>query len=236
MLIMNKKDIKNILMSMRNAENEAEVNKLLGEIDIMQEDTIEQICIKIGNDEEKLRRFLEEKLTKNHSRSNEKFLINRMFTYGTTANCVHLHLPIDLHETLLQYGFSKTMNLVNLYLLDAITKIKELKDSGFYRLQEKDTIYMISPAMIKREMQFLEKLDFTTNSYKKNQLKDENFVRNNSEAQLAVSIFGNNSNIGTASIQFNKIDSKEWQEKKEKIIRELKDKGIAMSEEKDTQK
>ena len=57
------------------------------------------------------------------------------------------------------------MDTVNLHLLDAIDKIKQLRDNGFYRFQGKDSIYMISP--IRREMKFLDSMDFKTQSYRK---------------------------------------------------------------------
>lgn len=39
--------------------------------------------------------------------------------------------------------------MVNLSLLDAISKIQALKAEKFYRFEGKDSIYMISPIVIK---------------------------------------------------------------------------------------
>lgn len=231
---MNKQEIKSILMAMRTQENEMIVNHLLGKIDMKEEFEIEQICLELGNSEENIKSFLAEKLTeKQHNKRDDKTPINDMFTYGISDNCIHLHLPVDLHENFSKQGISKTIALVNLYLLDAIDRIKGLKDNGFYKFQGKDTIYMISPVMVKREMRFLDELDFITHSYTKKQLNSEEFVERTPEAQLAVHIFGKNNNVGTASIGFNTIDSITWQDKKNRAVEELNGKGISILENKE---
>lgn len=73
-------------------------------------------------------------------------------------------------------------------------------------------------------MRFLEGLDFKTQSYSKKQLEDEKFVRENPEAELAVHIFGKGKNIGTASIDFDTINTTEWQEKRDIAMKELREK------------
>lgn len=228
---MNKKEVKNILISMRTLDNEAVVNYLLGEIDMRDEAVIEQITANMGNSEENVRDFLAKKIERRHSeQNNEKYPINDLFTYGISGNCIHLHLPIDLHESIAKNGRNKTMDLVNLQLLDAIDKIKALKDSDLYRFKDKDSLYMISPALIKKEMIFLEELDFTTHLYSKKKLSDEKFVQETPEAQLAVHIFGKDKNVGTASIGFDVIDSKEWQEKRKNIIQRFRKHGISLED------
>ena len=233
---MDKKQVKSILMSMRTPENEAKVNYLLGQIDMMEESEIQQRLETIGNTEESVRKFLTNKLSEN-AQDNQKFPINEgaaygifgnCFTYGISGNCIHLHFPIDLHENLKKEGPSKTMARVNLYLLDAIDRIKELKDDGFYKFQNKNIIYMISPALIRPEIKFLRGLDFTTQMYKKTELSDDAFVEHNPEAMLAVHIFGKNRNVGTASIDFDIINSPKWQAKKKQVIEELKSKGVTI--------
>ena len=57
--------------------------------------------------------------------------INELFSYGLASNCVHLHLPTNLHSMIAERGISGTVDTVNLYLLDAIDKIKKLKDNGY---------------------------------------------------------------------------------------------------------
>ena len=164
---MNKKEVKNILISMRTPENEIAVNHLLGQLDMKRDNEIEQITEKLENSEENIRENLSKKIEEiSQSKNEEKHPINDMFTYGISGNCIHLHLPTDLHELMTKNGISKTIALVNLQLLDAIDKIKEMRDGGFYRFKDKNSIYMISPAVIKREMKFLEELDFTTHSYR----------------------------------------------------------------------
>ncbi len=225
---MDKKQVKSILISMRTPENEAKVNYLLGQIDMLEEREIQQRLETIGDTEESVRKFLSKEIDES-TQNNQKFPINDIFTYGLSSNCIHLHLPTDLHESLIKDGPTKTMARVNLYLLDAIDKIKELKDEGFYKFQNKDVIYMISPALIRSEIKFLRGLDFTTQMYKKTELSDDTFVAHNPEAMLAVHIFGKNMNIGTASIDFDTIDSLEWQAKKKQVIEELESKGVTIN-------
>ena len=207
---MNKKEVKNILISMRTPENEIAVNHLLGQLDMKSNTEIEQITERLGNSEQNIRENLSKKIEEiSQSRNVEKYPINDMFTYGISSNCIHLHLPTDLHELMAKNGISKTIALVNLQLLDAIDKIKEMRDGGFYRFKDKDSIYMISPAVIKREMK---------------QLSDEKFVQETPEAQLATHIFGHDKNVGTALIRFEQINSKQWQEKKNEIVADLREK------------
>ena len=209
---MEKKDIKNILISMRTAENEAMVNNLLGKIDMMDSNTLQETIQKIGNDEASIREFLKSKLSNTHQQSDEKYPINSMFTYGISGSCIHLHLPVDLHQMISEYGISATIANVNLQLIDAIVKIKKLKDDGFYRFNGKDSIYMISPILIGREMKFLNEIGFRTRIHSKKDLKDPKYVEKTPEAKLANSIFGSNKNVGTAIIDFDTISKEEWKQ------------------------
>ncbi|MGN1351957.1 MAG: hypothetical protein ACI4VE_04175 [Clostridia bacterium] len=228
---MKKQEIKNILMSMRTQENDTLINNLLGKIDMMDEKSFQTALEKVGNNEEGVRKFFESKLSeRHHNQSEEKFPINDMFTYGISGNCIHLHLPGDLHQMLAKKGLSGTINTVNLQLLDAIDKIKQLRDNGFYRFQGKDSIYMISPILIGREMKFLDSMDFQTQLYRKKDLNDDKFIEEHTEARLATQIFGKDKNVGTASIKFETISSKEWQEKKREKIQEFAKKGITLQE------
>lgn len=228
---MKKQEIKNILMSMRTQENDTLVNNLLGKIDRMDEKSLQTVLEKVGNNEEGVRNFFENKLSeKHHNQSEEKFLINDMFTYGISGNCIHLHLPSNLHQMLVKKGLSGTMDTVNLQLLDAIDKIKQLRDNGFYRFQGKDSIYMISPILIRREMKFLDSMDFQTQSYRKKDLNDDKFIEEHPEARLATKIFGKDKNVGTASIKFETISSNEWQNKKNQKVKEFAEKGLSLQD------
>lgn len=228
---MKKQEIKNILMSMRIQENESIINNLLGKIDLMDEKSFQTALDKVGNNEEGVRKFFESKLSeKHHNQSEEKYPINDMFTYGISGNCIHLHLPGDLHQMISERGISGTIDNVNLQLLDAIDKIKQLRNDGFYRFKEKDSIYMISPILIGREMKFLDSMDFQTQSYRKKDLSDNKFIEEHPEARLATHIFGKNKNVGTATISFETLSSKEWQDKKKQKIQEFAKKGITLNE------
>lgn len=228
---MKKQEIKNILMSMRTVENSSQINNLLGKIDMMDEKSFQIALEKVGNSEDNVRKFFEGKLSNiSHNHSEEKYPINDMFTYGISGNCIHLHLPSDLHQMLSEMGISGTIDTVNLQLLDAIDKIKQLRENGFYKFQEKDSIYMISPILIGREMKFLDSLDFQTQSYKRKDLNNDKFIEEHPEAKLATHIFGKDKNVGTASISFGTLSSQEWQDKKKQKVQEFAKKGITLKE------
>lgn len=232
---MNKKDIKRILISMRTPENENQINNLLGKIDLLPEEQLQTMIAQIGDNEESIRKYLEGKLDERNNNGHEEHTpINDMFTYGIAGSCIHLHMPVDLHEMMSKKGIKKTVDTVNLYLLDAIERIKKLRNDGFYRFDGKDSIYMISPILVGREMKFLEDLDFETHSYRKKELQSEEFVAAHPEAQLAVHIFGRNSNVGTAKIGLDVINSQEWQDKRNKKVEEFEEKGITLSRNEET--
>lgn len=227
---MNKIDIKNMLISMRTADNEAIVNNILGKIDLMPEEKFQSIIKSYGNDKEKIKKRLEELIERQKQAHEPHIPINKMFSYGTSGNSIHLHMPVDLQQMMSELGLSKTIDTVNLYLLDAIEKIRQMKKDGFYKFEGKDNIYMISPILLGREIKFLNALDFKTHKYKKKELQDEHFVAKNPEAQLAIHVFGKDKNVGTATIGLDTINSKEWQEKRARQVELYKEKGITMYE------
>lgn len=226
---MDKNKIKNILISMKTPENEDLIEKLLAKIDSIEESSLQEAVKQIGGTEESLRKYFEKKLSE-HQHSTKHIPINKLFSYGISDDCIHLHLPLDLHQMLEQKGISGTIDTVNRYLLDAIDRIKELKDNGFYKFDNIKSIYMISPVLINKELKFLNQLDFKTNSYTKKQLKNESFINGNPEAQLATHLFGNNTMVGSAKISIDAIKTKEWQDKKKRVIKEYEEKGITLDE------
>lgn len=234
---MNKKDIKMILMSMRTSENEKIINNLLGKVDMIDDIVLQNAVEQVGGTKEDVRAFWEKKISgKRYDKTEKHIPINDMFFYGISENNIHLHLPVDLHQMISQKGISRTIDIVNLYLLDAIDRLKALKDEGYYKFQGKTGIYMISPLLAGRERKFLEDLDFSTRIYKKKELNNEEFLKENIEAKLATDVFGKGKQVGVASIKFDTISSKEWQEKKRQVIKDLESKGITLNEKKSVEK
>ncbi len=234
---MNKKDIKMILMSMRTSENEKIINNLLGKVDMMDDRSLQNAVEQEEETEEAVRTFFEKKISEKQNDYTEQHTpINDMFSYGIAGSCIHLHLPVDLHQIIFQKGISGTIDTVNLHLLDAIDKINALRDDGYYRFQDRDSIYMVSHILGRKEIKFLNGLDFETRIYKKKELNNEEFLKENAEAKLAIDIFGKDKNVGIASIKFDIISSKEWQEKKQQVVKDLKSKGITLNENKSVEK
>lgn len=229
---MNKNDVKNLLMSMRNSENASIINNILGKISEIPDEKLQVMIEQIGDNEESIRKYIEGKIQEktNNQEKEEHTPINDMFTYGTTGNCIHLHMPVDLHSMITEKGLTRTFETVDVFLLDAIEKIRNLQNNGYYKFKGKDSIYMISPILIGKSMKFLEEMDFETHFYKKRELKDEEFVLANKEAMLAVNIFGKDKNVGTARIGLDVINSKEWQNKRKAKVEEFREKGIVLEE------
>lgn len=229
---MNKSEIKKILMSLRTPENESKVNSLLGKIDLLPDEKITTMVSQIGDSEEKIKDYLQRKLEEKHENKGEPHTpINSMFTFGITGESIHLHMPVNLHQMMQEKGMSRTMDFVNLKLLDAIEKIRKLQKDGHPKFQGKENIYMISPILIGREMRFLSQLDFKTQTYKKKDLQDDKFVGEHPEALLASTIFGSTRDVGTAVIGLDVINSEQWQEKRKAQIKAFEEKGIKLDEE-----
>lgn len=237
---MNKKDIKAILMSMRTSENDEIVNKLLGKIDMMDDMVLQDAVNQIGGTEEAVKRFLEKKVNERQNNNTQKHTpINEMFSYGISGNTIHLHLPVELKELRqmsLGKGYTGMIDTINLYMLDAIDRIKTLKEEGYYKFQGKDSIYMISPILFARELDFLESLDFEIKDYNMKELNDDEFVNENPEAMLATHIFGKDRNVGRAKIKLDTISSKEWQDKKQEVVKNFESKGITLNDNKNIEK
>ena len=224
---MNKIEVEDILISMRTPDNQETINNLLDKVRASDKTSLQNTIMQAGGTKEAITRFFESKISESQNNTIPKHTsINKFFSYGITGNCVHLHLPTDLHSMFTQRGISGTIDTVNMYLLDAIDKIKELKENGHDEFQGKDSIYMISPILLRRELKFLEELDFKTRTYKKQELNNQDFLKDNSEAKLAIQIFGKDKNVGTAQINFDLICSNEWQTKKEEKLKEFTSKGI----------
>ena len=77
---MNKNDVKRILMSLRNNSNESLINNLLGKIDLLCEEQLQQMIAQVGNNEESIKKYLQEKLMQTANIIQEKHTpINKMF-------------------------------------------------------------------------------------------------------------------------------------------------------------
>lgn len=78
---MNKNNIKRILMSLRNSNNENQVNNLLGKIDLLSEELVQQMIAQIGEDEEKIKKYFEKKIEE-YVKDNS----NHIFYYENAEN------------------------------------------------------------------------------------------------------------------------------------------------------
>lgn len=156
--------------------------------------------------------------------------VNEMISYGFAGKCVHLHLPVDLKEDLHTLGVRQTIDKVNLYLVDAIEKINRMKQSGTKHFKNKNSIYMISPALIPAELKLLQEFGFTTKFFHKGDLNNEHFMKTEREAVLARKIFGPHNNVGTASLEFKQIDTEKFQQAKAALVERCNKNGITIEQ------
>ena len=228
---MNRNDVKRILYLLKTAETQAVIESVLQKVDRLTDENISQILSQIGDSEQAVKNYLDnlilEQIVKKHE-DNHKIPLNKYITYGLTGSTIHLHLPIDLHDEIKQNGINRTIDKLNLYLLDAIDQLVRLKQENYHVLDNIDSLYMISSILLKRELSFLQSLDFDTKTFSKKQLSDPNFLQNNSEAILATKLFGTSNNVSSAIISLDQVFSPEWQQKKEEAKSNIHKKGIFM--------
>jgi hypothetical protein len=230
---MKREDVLNILIGLINDENRAIVGDIINRVNNLSDEQIKAILSSLKNSKTAVTAYLKQniarELEKKQNMPDHK-PINKMFTYGISGRTVHLHMPTNLMDVMKSNGLNGAISVVNLYLLDAIERIKELKNSGNKEFKMMNQIYMISPILIDRELQFLNDIEFNTKLYTKKDLQSNIFLLENKEAQLAVAIFGNQRNVGTASIDFNTLNTERWNRKKNSKINELKQRGYSIQE------
>ena len=229
---MTKSDVVAMLMQMRNENKEKEprINNLLGIIDMKSEEEIQRMIKEIGGTEEAVRKVLEEKIAERRVDNGEKYPLNKAITYGITGSTIHLHFPIDLLSLSKNKGVTNAINTANLYLIDALDKVRNMMLQNNQKLQGSKEVFMISPILVKNELEILKRLGFETGLMSKKMLSDEEFVKENKLAQLATKLFGNKRNVGVAKLGMEQLLSDSWIDKKQKMVDEIHEEGIFINE------
>lgn len=231
---MNKNDVKKLLFSIRTSENTAEVNNILGKIDMMTDEEIENKTKNFSK--EQIEQFFKSKI---ENRNNSHFTkVNDFFEYGISGGCVHLHLPGDFHSMFEKLGKVKASAAIAKNLIDAATKINNQRNSGDSKLANCTSLYMISPIFYSptfypkilrnKDVRDNKKIEtpifkifklmgLETNTYTREELQNSDFVQNNKEAKLAAKNFGTNKDVGAAILSFEKFNSKKFQTRLKKI-------------------
>ena len=125
---------------MRTLENSAQVNYLLGKLDIISEDDLNSKLQKLNINEENIEKFMEEQINKVYREQNqtsEFITVNQMFCYGRTGNTLHMHLiPKDLRKTKESLGDEKFYKYYKDQLEDFLCRLQEIfrKDSTIQNL------------------------------------------------------------------------------------------------------
>ena len=228
---MTKDQLREIINSLIPQYDNKLIEIALSKLDSLSNEKISTILNEIrSNDEQSIKTYIQGLIEKMKKNSLMKFTpINRMFTYGVNDTDIHLHMPVDLNPIISKYGMSKTRDILNLYLLDAIERIRKLYNDGYSKFNGVSEIYMISQLLFgKREIDFLNSLDFKTQTYDVKQLQDKDFIRVNLEAKAATLFFGNNAPVGSAKIKISVINSEEWQQKRLDQVKKIAEKGITL--------
>ena len=155
---MDRKVIEKILSNLRNENNGIAVDHLISRISGMSQEEIDLTVQKLGGTEEAVRQVLEEKvnqLARREAAGHEPHKpMNKLFSYGISQESVHLHLPVQL-ANIKGKGISGKINTANRYLIDAMDRVLKMKDSGDPRFRNVDSIYMISPILMGKELEVL---------------------------------------------------------------------------------
>ena len=102
-LIVNKKEVMDVVMSLETKKNKKIVNRLLRELDLIPEEEILQIF------NGKSKKWIEAYFNKIISVHSNKYakdyteykkLNNSLFSYSTDKECIILHMVYDLHEVI----------------------------------------------------------------------------------------------------------------------------------------
>lgn len=234
---MKKKDVKKILFTLRTIENEQIVNRILGEIDMIPEKEFDD---KLKNaSEEQIKEYFEKKIEKKKNRRVFPFIeINDFFEYGINDDCVTFHLPGDFHDMFQKLGTLKASATICKSLIDAAIKINNKKNTGDLELEKCSYMYMISPifyapSFYPRELRnntirdyikietpifkLFNLMGLETTTYTRQELRNYDIVKNNTEAQVAIKHYGTDKDVGSAKISFEKFNSKEYQRKLKRV-------------------
>ena len=182
-------------------------------------------------DKKNLEQFIENEIEKEKQSTiyNKNVTLNDYFEYGIDEDTIHIHLPKDLHEEFRNLGTKKALAQIGVYLIDAVNKINNERNSDNEDLKRCRQIYMISPIFYSRKFYpqnlrkigdnisiespvliLLKKLGINTRTITAQQIQDRNNLEADSEIQLAYKHFGDERDIGVASLDFEKLNTKKW--------------------------
>lgn len=247
---MNKKEVKKILFSIRTSENEAIVNNILGEIDMMTEEKVEAKTKNVS--EIKVKQYFEMKIEKKQNVTSHFIKVNDFFEYGINGGVVHLHLPGDFHRMFKENGKLKASAIIAKNLIDAATRINNQRNMGDSRLEKCTSMYMVSPIFysptfypkvlrdrklrdnIKVEtpiFKIFKLMGLETTTYTREELQNSDFIQNNKEAERAVKNFGTNRDVGVAMLSFDKFNSKKFQTRLKRFNKILEKISMPVKEE-----
>ena len=227
---MDKKIIDKILSDLRNETNGSAIDMLASRINGMSQEEIDLTVQKLGGSEEAVKKVLEEKINQMARRERMGHEphkpINKLFSYGVSESTVHLHLPVML-QNIRGKGISGKINTTNRYLIDALDRIVKMKDSGDPRFRNVDSIYMISPILMGRELEVLKGLDFETESF---DYRHPETITSREEAGFGKRLFPGAKSVGRAKISIERLKQRDWQDKRKDFVEKLEEKGAVLEE------
>ena len=197
--------IDKILSDLRNETNGSAIDMLASRIKGMSQEEIDLTVQKLGGSEEAVKKVLEEKINQMARRERMGHEphkpINKLFAYGLSDSTVHLHLPVQL-ENIKGKGITGKINTANRYLIDAMDRVLNMKDSGDPRFRNVDSIYMISPILMGKELEVLRGLDFETDFF---DYRHPETITQKEEAGFGKRLFPDAKGVGRAKISLDKF-------------------------------
>ena len=228
---MDRKIIEKILSDLRNETNGTAIDHLSSRIKGMSQEEIDLTVQRLGGTEEAIKNVLEEKinqLARREALGHEPHKpMNKLFSYGISQSTVHLHLPVQL-ANIKGKGITGKINTANRYLIDAMDRVLKMKDSGDPRFKNVDSIYMISPILMGKELEVLEGLDFETEFF---DYRHPDTIKEREEAGFGKRLFPDAKGVGRAKISLDKLRTEEWKEKRDSFVKLLEEKGAVLEEE-----
>ena len=142
---MEKQKLKEMLMSMRTAENDASVNYLLGLIDTISDEDLQSKFKESKVNEENVEDFLAEQIKKVQTQQEQgkQFTnVNQMFCYGRIGDTLHMHLiPKDLRGLKSKLGDEAFYQFFKDQLEDFLSRLQDtFRDDNSIK-----TLFAVSP-------------------------------------------------------------------------------------------
>ena len=205
------------------------INRYITKVELMPEEELNHRTTELNR--ESLEKFIKNEIEKEKQSAvyNKNIPLNDYFEYGINEDTIHIHLPKDLRKEFRTYGVKKTLAQIGIYLIAAVNKINNKRNSGNEELKKCKQVYMMSPIFYSRKFYpeklrrmndsisiespvliLFKKLGINTRTITAQQIQNKKNLEEDSEIQLAYKHFGDKKDIGIASLDFEQLNTQKW--------------------------